>query len=355
MSSSNSPPYFAPAFRIKVGGQVLEPTQEKSVAELTVTHELGASDQFRIVFTSPYPTLPWTHGKDAALFKPGVGVTIEMGYVDATQPLFNGEVTGLAPNFPSDGASTLRVEGLSRLHRLDGPRRTRTFQEVTDSEIVQRVAQEAGLSSQADSTQLKYPYVIQNNQTDLDFLRERANGVDFELLVDDRTLIFRKSKAGSAKSVSLKWGESLRRFQPILNSLQPVTEVTVRGYDPMTKAEIVGRAAAGAEETTMGQQSGAKLVNAAFGSRAEMAVDRQPSSQAEAEQRAKAIFNQRMMELITGNGVSIGDPALRAGAVVDIAGLGADFSGLYYVVRSTHSIGAGGYETQFSVRKNALT
>jgi phage protein D len=355
MSNSDAPPFFAPAFRIKVGGQTLEPAQEKSVAELTVTHELGASDQFSIVFTSPYPSLPWTHGKDATLFKPGVGVTIEMGYVDDTQALFNGEVTGLAPNFPSDGASTLRVEGLSRLHRLDGPRRTRTFQQTTDSEIAQQIAQQAGLSSKADATQLKYPYVIQNNQTDLEFLRERARGIDFELLVDDRTLIFRKSKAGSTKSMSLKWGESLRRFQPTLDSLQPVTEVTVRGYDPTTKKELVGRAAAGAEEATLGQQSGAQLVNAAFGSRAEMVVDRQPSSQAEAEQRAKAIFNQRMMELITGSGVSIGDPKLRAGTVVEIAGLGANFSGLYYVVRSTHSIGEGGYETQFSVRKNAIS
>jgi len=355
MSNANSLPYFAPAFRIKVGGQVLEPAQEKSVAELTVTHELGTSDHFSVVFTSPYPELPWTHGKDAALFKPGVGVTIEMGYVDDTKLLLSGEVTGLTASFPPDGASTLRVDGHSRLHRLDGPRRTRTFQEVTDSEIVDKVAQQAGLSSKTDTTQLKYPYVIQNNQTDLEFLRERADGIDFELLVEDRTLVFRKSQASSSKSISLKWGESLRRFQPTMNSLRPVTEVTVRGYDPKTKKEIVGRAAAGDEETTMGQRSGAKLVDAAFGSRAEMVVDRLPMSKAEAEARAKAIFNQRMMELITGDGVSIGDPALRAGAVVEIAGLGSNFSGLYYIVRSTHSIGPGGYETGFSVRKNAIS
>jgi phage protein D len=355
MSNANTLPYFAPAFRIKVGGQPLEPAQEKTVAELSVTHEPGTTDHFSIVLTSPYPELPWTHGKDAALFKPGVGVAIEMGYVDDTQLMISGEVTGLTPSFPSDGASTLRVDGHSRLHRLDGPRRTRTFQDVTDSEIADQVAQQAGLSSNSDATQLRYPYVIQNNQTDLEFLRERADGIDFELLVEDRTLVFRKSKAGAAKSISLKWGESLRRFQPTLNSLRPLTEVTVRGYDPKAKKEIVGRAAAGAEETTMGEQSGAELVNAAFGSRSEMVVDRQPMSQAEAEARAKAVFNQRMMELITGNGESIGHPALRAGAVVEITGLGSNFSGLYYVVRSTHSIGSSGYETRFSVRKNAVS
>jgi phage protein D len=353
--NNSSPPYFAPAFRIKVGGQGLEPAQERSVSELTVTQELGTSDYFSVLLTSPYPELPWTHGKDAMLFKPGVTVAIEMGYVDNTKAMISGEVTGLTASFPSDGASTLRVEGHSRLHRLDGTRQTRTFQDVTDSEIVEKIAQLAGLTAKADTTRLKYPYVIQNNQTDLEFLRERAESLDFELLVDDRTLIFRKSKAGSAKSIALKWGQSLRRFQPSLNSLQPLTAVTVRGYDPKTKQPIVGQAGAGSEETVMGQQSGAKLVSAAFGARQDFVVDRQPSSQAEAEQCAKAIYNQRMMELITGSGVSIGDPALRAGTVVDIAGLGNNFSGLYYVVRATHTIGIGGYETQFSVRKNAVS
>ena len=67
------------------------------------------------------------------------------------------------------------------------------------------------------------------------------------------------------------------------------------------------------------------------------------------------LANKKYVELITGDGVSIGDPALRAGAVVEIAGLGSNFSGLYYIVRSTHSIGPGGYETGFSVRKNAIS
>lgn len=355
MSNADNPPYFVPAFRVKVGGQTLQPEQEKTVAELIVTHELGTSDHFSLVLASPYPDLPWTHGEDASLFKPGVGVTIEMGYVDDLHLMLSGEVTGLTPSFPADGTSTLRVDGHSRLHRLDGMRQTRTFQEMSDSEIAQRVIQAAGLTAEADRTELKYPYVIQSNQTDLEFLRERANGIHFELLADDRTIIFRKSKAGSSAKLTLKWGESLQSFQPTMNSLQPVTEVTVRGYDPKTKAAFIGRAGIGDEETTMGEQSGAKLADSAFGGRPAMVVERLPISQAEAEQRAKAIFNRHVMEFVTGIGVSIGSPVLRPGTVVEIDGIGTSFSGLYYVVRSTHTIGAGGYETQFSVRKNAVS
>jgi phage protein D len=349
------PRFFAPAFRVKVDGRVLEPEQTMAISEVVVTHEIGTSDQFSLTLASPYPHLPWTHGRDAALFKPGAAVTIEMGYVDDLQPMLSGEVTGLSPDFPSDGTATLQVDGHTRLHRLDGPRQTRTFQDMTDAEIVESIAQQVGLTARAERTPIRHAHLIQYNRTNLEFLRERAEALDFELLVEDRTLVFRKPQSGSPRVASLTWGETLRSFRPSVNSLEPVTEVIVRGYDPKTKTAIVGRAGAGAEEVTLGAENGARLVNSAFGSRTEVVVDAQPTSQAEAEQRAKAVFNKRMMELISGSGEAVGQPALRAGRVVELGGLGPRFNGLYYIVRSTHTIGSAGYRTGFSVRRNAVS
>jgi hypothetical protein len=137
-------------------------------------------------------------------------VTIELGYVDQLQPMFRGEVTGLTPNFPEGGTPVLTVNGHNRLHRLDGSRQTRSFQDVTDKEIVDTIAGQVGLTPRADPTSVKYRYVTQCNQTNLEFLRGRAQELHFELLVDDHTLIFRKSQASAPKVVSLKWGETLR-------------------------------------------------------------------------------------------------------------------------------------------------
>jgi len=39
----------------------------------------------------------------------------------------------------------------------------------------------------------------------------------------------------------------------------------------------------------------------------------------------------------------------------EINGLGESFSGSYYIVRATHTFGTGGYETEFSVRRNAVS
>jgi phage protein D len=58
--------------------------------------------------------------------------------------------------------------------------------------------------------------------------------------------------------------------------------------------------------------------------------------------------------LITGSGVSVGLPELRAGRLVEIIGLGARFSGLYRLTKTTHTFGSSGYTTAFDVRKEVL-
>ena len=57
---------------------------------------------------------------------------------------------------------------------------------------------------------------------------------------------------------------------------------------------------------------------------------------------------------LTGSGTCIGDPRIRAGAVIRLDGLGPDFSGDYRVSNATHSMQASGYTTSFEVRKELI-
>ncbi len=57
---------------------------------------------------------------------------------------------------------------------------------------------------------------------------------------------------------------------------------------------------------------------------------------------------------LTGVGSAVGDPRIRAGAVIRLEGLGQDFSGDYRVVSASHMLGTGGYRTDFKVRKEII-
>ena len=348
--------YFAPAFRVAVNGAELAADISKNVMDVSVTNEPDTLDHFSLTLANPYPTMPWTHTDKAELFLEGNAVTIELGYVDDLQPMFDGEITSISPAFPESRMPTVRIEGYTRLHWLRGTPRTRTFLDVKDSEIAGRIAADLGLNPDVGDTATKHPYVLQFNQTDLAFLVERARAIRFELVVQGKVLSFQRAGNDQSRSYTLVWGQSLKSFSPTMNTLDQVSKVVVRGYDPVTKKEISGSAGEGAEDTTMGgSQTGADAAARGFGRRKEeIRTDIPVASQEEADQLARAIYNDRALEFVTGSGSSIGLPDLRAGRTVELDGLGPRFSGLYYITRSTHTIGAGGYQTTFSVKRNSV-
>jgi phage protein D len=77
----------------------------------------------------------------------------------------------------------------------------------------------------------------------------------------------------------------------------------------------------------------------------------EPLTPATAPRRLVSELMPRLNEKLTGSGSTVGDPRIRAGTVLRLAGLGERFGGLYRVTSATHTIDSGGYRTRFDVRK----
>ena len=69
---------------------------------------------------------------------------------------------------------------------------------------------------------------------------------------------------------------------------------------------------------------------------------------------ARAILLERSKDLVKASGTCVGLPDLRAGQRVKIGGLGARFSGEYFITDTTHTINDSGYITKFNVRREEL-
>jgi phage protein D len=360
------PKYFAPAFNVHVNGVRLAADISKNIQQISVITKPDSLDNFSFTVVNAYPKMRWTHTPDADLFSEGAAVSIELGYVDDTQAVFQGEITKISPTFPESGAPTVAIEGHTRLHWLQGDRKTRTFQKMTDAQIVARIAQDAGLTPQAEDTQVKHDYIIQSNLSDLEFIRQRAKLLHYEVLVEDKKLIYRKAKEDQPKRFTMVWGYPqlgfspgpgtlpLRSFNPSMNTMNQPGAVSVKGYDPATKKELTGKAGIGDENRKMGAQTGPQVSQTAFRKSKEFVRVGPIASQAELDQQARAIYNEHAMKFVEGDGATIGVPAFRAGLVVELLGLGPKFSGLYYVDEATHTIADGGYSTTFKVKRNAV-
>jgi phage protein D len=233
--------------------------------------------------------------------------------------------------------------------------KTRSFTNVKDSDIASQLAASAGLKPQVEDSKVTLPYVLQHSQTDLEFLLARARRIHYEVVVEDRSLIYRSREIGKSAELTLRREIELLEFRPRLSTMGQVQEVVVKGWDPKDKKEIVGRSGTGDEGSLMaGKTSGAASVNSIFGSSGGASVRAPVQSQGDADLMAKQRFVEMALGYIRGDGLCIGDPRMRAGVVVKIEGVGERFSGLYYVTSTEQRFSlAKGYRTRFAARRNS--
>jgi len=333
-------------FYIKIDGTDAPEEVMNGLIEVTVEDSIHLPDMFTIRLHDR-----GLHWVDSEILAEGKEVEISAASREggrATQ-LITGEITAVEPDFGQDATPTLTIWGYDRSHRLHRGRHTRSFLQMTDSDIANRIAQEEGLRAQVDATRQVHDYVFQNNQTNMEFLHDRAVAIGYELFVRERTLYFREPS--EEEGLALEWGDNLRSFRPRLTTAQQVSEVIVRGWDPETKREITGRATEGRGAPSIGEdRTGSQIAAEAFQQgRQKVVVDRPVQSQAQADGLAQALFDQVASGFVTAEGLASGNPRLTAGKLVSVRNIGDRFSGRYYVTASTHIYRTEDYTTSFSV------
>ena len=325
---------MAPTFRVKVNGATVAADVEKYITSVSIVLETNSADQFTITLANPYPAMRWTNA-DADLFQLGNGVSIEMGYVGATQRMIDGTIETISTDFPSSGTPTLSIGGHSSLGPLRLEQKTRTFQGMTDSEIVEKIAGERQMPCDAAATTTRFDYVLQHNETDMAFLSARAAAINFQFGIENGSLIFRPSAPDADVACSLTWGRSLRSFRTVRDVKQRVGKVIVRGgHDSAKKATFTGEAGDAAQGITLTR------------------VDLPVASQEDADGQAAAILAAEQGKGIEGSASSVGVPDIRPGRMVQLQGL-ADLNGTYLVTGATHAIAGGGYTTDFRIQRSA--
>jgi phage protein D len=346
---------LVPTFKIFVNGSEAPPKLQTDVIEVSVHEDVGVPSMFVLRLKNWDMVQLKVTWVDDDLFRVGNEVEIQMGYVDSLESLVIGEITSLEPEFCAGTPPTVTVRGYDRRHRLMRGRKTRSFTGVKDSDVASQIANDAGLTPNVVDTKVTLDYILQHNQTDLEFLQERVARIGYEVVVEAKALYFRPRHNHESEVLTLAPSRALMEFYPRLSTLNQVGQVTVRGWNVKDKEAIVGQAKAGSENTVMGgSTSGPATVNSAFGNSETISVENPIFSQAEADQLAAGRLNEMALMYIVGEGVSAGRMELRAGSVLAFEGLGERFSGRYYVVSAAHSYTPQrGYRTAFTVRRNA--
>ncbi|MER6529840.1 VgrG-related protein [Streptomyces sp. NPDC001508] len=275
------------------------------------------------------------------------------------RPLLTGSVTALEVEIDDTGTYTV-VRGLDESHRLFRGRRVAGYQNMTLADICVQVARRAGLKpGTIDVSGPVLEHVAQPNVSDWEFLGSLADQAGVQVFVrDGRLHVSRPTEAGGAPDTSaradrnplvLEMGDNLLRCRAGVSAAEQVSAVEVRGWDVRAKQPLIGRADAGSAATLELGVTAAEVARP-FGEADFVVSDAPYANQAQVDQAAKALAARIAGSFAELEAVIRGNPEVRAGGAVTLAGVGAPFEGRYTVTSSRHVFDpVRGYETWVTV------
>lgn len=352
---------------LKIDGKDASANLLDDLLQISVEESLHLPGMFTLLIRNDYFASrsgenPWMYDDTF-----GIGKSIEIGFISSTtedsnfssakqSTLIKGEITAIEAQFNPESQAPIIVRGYDISHRLHRGCYNRSFQNMTDADIVKKIIGEVGITAGTiDSTGGPYGfgdpvgYIFQENQTNMQFLRERAARNGFELFVQDGKLHFRKPVAGD--SLSLKWLKDITNFHVRISSAEQVSSVEVRGWDYQKKEAIVSsKTSQTAQVVTSTQQGEGQKTSSKFNKDPKMiVVDRPVFSQKESDTIAQSLFNELSGEFVQADAKAEGNPEIRPGKVIKLQDMGK-YSGKYYVTETRHLFQARVYTTEFKVR-----
>ncbi|AFY37041.1 hypothetical protein Lepto7376_0630 [[Leptolyngbya] sp. PCC 7376] len=356
---------LSPRFKLLLNDQALSSDEQKSlesdVLSINVSEDIDAISMFDVTLESwneSKQELTWIESK---FFELGNEVEIQMGFETKLKTVFIGQITGLEPEFNSTDNPKLVVRGHDRRHLLLRGKKTKSFAKMSDAAIAKKIAETHGLTPKVVETKPKITLesVLQHNQTDFEFLQDRARRIGYELMVEGKELHFRPHANDEKAVLKLSAKKDLLDFSPRLSTMTQLPQVEVRGWSMMEKKAVMGVANASKEPSKMGGKAlGVDQTKKAFGKSVEKGshtvVTSPVSTKAEADLLAIGQLKDMAIAYITAEGTIQGLGDLRAGKTIEITDAGTKFSGLYYLTSVQHSFSEdNGYATKFTARRNS--
>jgi phage protein D len=338
MTATAPPLQSATVPEIKVEGQA-KPDLARDLAVLEIEEDAQGMKRLRAEFIAIGPRegerdeqLNWL---DGAVLDFGKELVVSMGPTDAREAVFEGKVSAIELSMDQGRAPEVSCFAEDRLMDLRMTRRFKTYENVSEADLVDQVASQHGLSAQADVTGPTWPVVQQWNQSDLAFLRDRARRLAAEVWVADGALHMATRDKRGGNSVTLIQGGTLMQARIRADLAHQRSKVVVGGFDDSGE-DAIDEEAAGSEvdAEAQGQTHGPQVLERAFGARASHRVREVPLADEQATALARGALLARARRFLSVSGVADGNTAIRVGTLLKLERVSPMFEGDgFYVTR----------------------
>lgn len=335
---------------VEIGGEQ-NATLEAALLEYELTDSIESMARAELVFGNwGGSDHPGFQHFDRRTLEFGKSVKVSIG----DEALFDGRITAIAADYPEAAAPKISILAEDRLQDLRMTRRTRCFSQASLGDVVRRIASDHGLQADVGISAPAVPLLAQLNQTDLAFLFDTARRFDADIFVSGTTLHAAATRGDEA--VKLAWAGTLRTFAVVADLAHQRSALVASGWDVGGKEAVSHRGEKAAVESELdGDEAAGDILDQALGSRTDTLAHGVPRSADEARQLAEASYRHMARSFVTGEGTCETDPAIRAGAKLELSGLGPLFDGNYRAISVTHLFDlANGARTEFRCNRPGI-
>lgn len=284
--------------------------------------------------------------EDEQILAFGATITVYAGEVTRPMEVFRGKITALEAEFSQNAPPELVVHAEDALQRSRMQRRTFLHKNPTIKKLAETVAERAQMRAVVDGFTAAIGDRMQLNESDLQFLRRVLREYDGDLQVVGDELHVAPRGTIRRQAIHLALYSQLREIRVTADLAHQVTDVTVTGWDP-ERAQRVRQVASGRKPSPGTGRLGADLLQP-LGARSEHLAGEPALNDDEARDRCNAAYDQRARRFVIAEGTADGNPSVRVGTHIELAGLSPRFDNVYYVTSVCHRFDLkSGYATDF--------
>ena len=226
MSSENKT--LTPIWIVYADGARLPWKYEGALKKIRVSDRLSSIGTASLVFGMSAPDFD-----NDDVFCEGSEVSLHLGYKDDVEEVFNGEVTGFAPQFGEYGAPQMEVQIETKLHRLDKGIRSKAFEGKTSAQIIKEIITNHNLKAEVEEFGPKHDYTEQRNITDYDYITQLSCKYGKTVWCQGNTVYVKTEITPSDDDVVLEWGKSIIRARTKTSIARQLSATTCTGWSIM--------------------------------------------------------------------------------------------------------------------------
>lgn len=218
-----------PSFEIRIEGSPMK--RAHNVRSIAVHREVNRISSARITIADGDPSKGEFQVSDANDFDPGTKIEIKAGYKGKNKRIFQGVIVNHRIRSKARGGAVLLLDCKDPAYQMTLTHNSDFFYDVTDSDLIQKLAKKYGLDAQTETTKVTHKEMVQYDATDWEFSVCRAERNGMYLLTEDGVLVLKAPDLSGEPSFQFRYGDNIAEIDTMVESRGQFPAVSTEAWD----------------------------------------------------------------------------------------------------------------------------